>query len=222
MEHCNTLLRTDVARLLQRGRGLRSSTLPFLALLCLTLVTLEPVFAVEPSASQRAEYRRQTVELHKLAQREAWSGVERFYLSISAGAVEPSSADHVAAAHAAASRGEVHAVRDRLMSAHRLEEDREVVEWLWSIDTNFGEVEVVAAGGNPLTVERLPFDRSKAAAVAYAQDAIDSDDQFAGLLPAGRYLLGETVFVVEVGRCVSLDLDPRGRRARRVGRRGDS
>ena len=155
-------------------------------LLLVSLVT--PVWATSAveSAYDRAEVRRLSEELQKLARREAWRGVERFYQSILATPGNPSFDDHVAAAHAAASRGEFEAVRFRLVAAHNLAEDREVIEWMWFIDNSFGEVDVLAAGDRMLRVERLPFDRSKVAAVEFAQEAIQEAGRFSGLLPEGR------------------------------------
>ena len=165
-----------------------------------------------------AEYRRVTDELHKLAARDAWAGVERYYVAALETGIAPTAEDHVAGAHAAAARGDVGATRDRLLAAHALEERRDIVDWLWTIDSEYGAVDVVAGPEAALLPEVVPFDPRKAAAVAWAAGSLGATGRFQGLLPVGAYEIGGARFEVAAGRPVAMVRPPSADDAHRRGR----
>ncbi len=146
----------------------------------------------ELSAVQtRAEYVRLEQELEKLASRNAWSGVERTYTSLVATGLPLSFQDHLYGAQSARTVGDVTSARARLLVANGLQEDREVLDWLWEIDSNYG---VVYLAGDPgmvaLEAEQMPFEPDAASAVTFAQSRIEEGGLFEGYLPQGNYTFG--------------------------------
>jgi hypothetical protein len=150
------------------------------------------LFASAPSvAAEQAEYYRLTQEMEKLAQRNAWSGVERAYERILETGVTPSFEDHLFGAHAARALGDATNARVRLVAANGLREEREVIDWLYTIDNNYGRVFLAADPGTmELVPEIMPFDPHMAKAIEYAQTQIVETGMFEGLLPKGSYTFG--------------------------------
>jgi hypothetical protein len=139
----------------------------------------------------RAEYVRLQQELEKLASRNAWAGVERTYTALVATSVPPTFQDHLYGAHAARALGDVTSARQRLLAANTIKEDREVLDWLWEIDSNYGVVYLAAdAGTAELAVEAMPFEPDAASAVTFAQGRIAETGLFEGYLPQGNYTFG--------------------------------
>ncbi len=163
----------------------------------LLLTTSAPTFA--NNVVDRAEYIRLAGEIRNLADRQAWSGVERAYQAALLTQHPLAFRDHVAGAHAAAASGDVSAVRTRLHDAHQLEEDREIIEWLWNIDTDYGKVALTADVGIELVATEMSFDPARARAVAYAAEKLAETGTYQGLLPSGAYQVGDVVFFVTPG-----------------------
>jgi hypothetical protein len=148
---------------------------------------------------ERAEYVRLSTEIQSLSERNAWSGVERAYAAAMATSHPMSHRDHVAGAMAAGARGDAATTRLRLQAAHRLREDRKIVEWLWALDTRYGSVELRAQPGTVLLATERTFDPSHGRAVLFAAQSLTQAGSFAGLLPVGVYSLGEMEFEVLSG-----------------------
>jgi len=140
----------------------------------------------------QSEYRRLAEELDRLAKRNAWGGVERTFQKMLATGVTPHFEDLKIAAHAAQSTGDIGEARDRLARAATIKEDKEVLDWLWAIDSNYGPVYLA---GNPgevaLTPKTMPFDPVQARAVQYAVKQVEETGVFEGLLPKGEYTFGD-------------------------------
>ena len=152
-----------------------------------------------------AEYNRLTEEIRKLYKRQVWSGVERRYQELLVLNL-PVNSDHlVAAAWAARSEGNISSCYERLRDSARLEESREVIEWLWSIDSNFGRVEL-SLDMPPketflpaLEFERFPLEPDQRAAIGFAQDQVAETGSFTGMLPLGEYFYAGIPFRVSAG-----------------------
>ncbi|MFT5684438.1 MAG: hypothetical protein ACI8RZ_005379 [Myxococcota bacterium] len=54
---------------------------------------------------------------------------------------ELTGAQHIEGAHAAQDLGDIQDCYDRLRAAVRLEPSKELIDWLWAIDTQSGQVE---------------------------------------------------------------------------------
>lgn len=173
-----------------------------LVLLLLSLVLGPPAFAgsaadtdtdtdTPASSVDRSEYKRLREDLDRLAKRNAWVGVERTFRKMVATGVPPTFDDYKIAAHAAQNLGSIQQVRDRLVAANGIREDKEVLDWLWSIDSTYGKVFLAGdVGENTLSIKVAPFDPTQARALQFAVDEVESTGMFEGLLPKGDYLFG--------------------------------
>ena len=163
-----------------------------------------------------AEYTRLQQELEKLASRNAWAGVERTYTAMLATGATLGHNDHVAGAHSARAMGNITAARERLMRANEITEDREILDWLWEIDSNYGRVFLAADKGSKnavLSCTAMPFNPDQRRAVEFAQQLVTETGVFDGYLPQGAYQFGnpnKTPYSVQVvPRVQSVRIDTR-------------
>ena len=105
--------------------------------------------AASVSKSQRAEYIRLSQEMERLAQRNAWSGVERAYVDCVETTHPMTITDHINGAHAARAVGDVAAEAKRLRAAkvvldategYELSVEKDLIEWIAEIDKNYTHV----------------------------------------------------------------------------------
>ncbi|MBW2255496.1 MAG: hypothetical protein JRI25_12975, partial [Deltaproteobacteria bacterium] len=179
-----------------------------------------PAYAADEAA--RAEYVRLSAELKRLSEKNAWSGVERTYQAIIDTGVDPSYDDYFHAAHAVRSFGDVTAARDRLLLANEIREEREVMDWLWEIDSSYGKVALMSDPGTlELAPDSMPFHPDRAATVQFAQAQIQETGEYDGYLPEGAYTFGHFEIRV-VPRVTTVRVDARGatEQVARKGRRG--
>src|SRR5690606_35599656 len=108
--------------------------------LAITLTVPAVSYAAPGDEAAQAEYIRLSAEMKRLAERNAWEGVERTYERILATGVAPSYDDHFLAAQSSRSIGDVNGARSRLLAANDVREEREVMDWLWEIDSSYGKV----------------------------------------------------------------------------------
>jgi len=175
----------------------------------LTLAPASVAFAQTNDAAQ-AEYVRLSSEMKRLAEKNAWEGVEMTWVKLQENGVAPQYEDWYLAAQAARSAGDVTAARDRLIAANEIREEREVMDWLWEIDSSYGKVSLTADVGTlTLEPEEMPFHPDRAAAVRFAQAKVTETGAYEGYLPEGRYLFG-TFEVVVVPRVQTVMIDARG------------
>lgn len=187
-----------------------------LSLLLLLWTGTPQAFAGEPGA--HAEAVRLSVQLQSLARRDHWAGVEHVYLLALATGEPLPWQDHLAAAHAALTLGDVASARERLMLAKGAGDERTVIETLWQIDTHFTPVDLHADPGTELGVAAMPFDPQQARAVERARDQLRETGAFHGMLPLGDYALGGTWFGVtpdRLGTAVEIDTRSAGKRQSR-------
>lgn len=155
----------------------------------------------EESATKIAEYRRLSEEIQRLASRNQWSGVSRFYAQMEATGAPMMFADLVTGAHAARADGDAKAVRTRLYAASKLQEQRDVIEWLWEVDEHYGSVYLACDPEKKkrpeLAPKALPFDPNQVKAIQFAQAKVAETCLFDGLLPGGAYTFGDYTFEVK-------------------------
>jgi hypothetical protein len=173
------------------------------------------------AAAREAEYRRLRDDLRKFAEKQMWSAVERNYLRCME--LYPDTAmakgqawapptpmlqsDHLHAAQAAMTRGDLYEVRKRVVRAVRREQTAEALDWLWAIDTTYSEVDVKALPGTKLVAVKRPFDPRILRAIDFAATTLADTGHFHGLLPRLEFRVGETPLRVEGGKgLVELDL----------------
>ncbi len=149
------------------------------------------VAVASPMEDAQAEAVRLSQEIEKLAQRNAWAGVERMFKALEATGVEPSFDTWVAGAHSARASGDVSSARNRLASALTQQEDRQVVDWLSDIDVHFGRVSLACDPtlDASLDIEALPFHPEQRRSIEFAASVLGATCLFDGLLPGGHYSL---------------------------------
>ncbi|MCP4805477.1 MAG: hypothetical protein GY913_14010 [Proteobacteria bacterium] len=169
-----------------------------------------------------AEHRRLSEEMERLAQRNAWAGVERSFKELivlqESGEVITYEEWHLGA-QAARALGDMSAARDRIAQAVRLEGKEEDIAWLEQIDKNYGPVNLRSVDKESvptLTIAAMPFAADQRAALEYAQKELAEERTFKGLLPPGQYTFeaGGVVetFAVEAAQLetVTVRLTPSG------------
>lgn len=148
-----------------------------------------------------AEHQRLSAEMARLAQRNAWEGVERSYQRILELGVDPSFDDLVLASEAARHRGDIAAARARLVTASARRDDPDVIASLAEIDESYGAVVLHREkGARGLAAEEPPFRPDRRAALAHATERVEQDGAFEGYLPEGAYTLGDREFEVAAGQ----------------------
>lgn len=186
--------------------------LPLLAIL-VGLAAL-PLSARAGGTEVEAEHDRLSDEMDKLAQRQVWSGVERKYSELEKLEIELTFEDYLNGAYAARELGEVGHAYERLKNAARKNGTRDVVEWLWDIDNNYGNVELISVPSRSavLEVQEMPFDPNARKAADAAVESAKTDGIFVGMLPKGSYVFAGQPFTVEPGVSVRIEVSPKARR----------
>ena len=181
----------------------------------------------EDERATAAEYTRLRQDLQRFAERKLWDAVERTYercLSIypddaptEGGWAPPNpmeQRDHLQAAHASMARGDLYTTRQRLVRALRKAETDEALEWLWSIDTTYSEVDLKGPPGVVLVAEKRPFDPVIIGSINFAQQQLEQTGAFHGLLPRLDYRLGTERFRVRGGQGLT-EVDVGGEKQRK-------
>jgi hypothetical protein len=171
-----------------------------------SLLLLALMFSTQAAAMTAAEAEeiRLTEEMRSLARRNVWSGVDRMYRALSDLGAQLSAPQHVLGAHAAQDLGDIQACYDRLRAAARLDPTREVIDWLWAIDSTYGQVELTAEPGVSLSVTEPPIDAVQRKVIGLAAEHLATSGQFVGMLPVGEYAMGGMTLVVTSGHRTAL------------------
>lgn len=169
--------------------------------------------------TESGEYQRLSEELAALASKSAWLGVERTFQQLLTTGVKPTFEQWIRGAEAARALGDAAAVRERLIAANALQEDRSVIEWLWDIDHRYGRVVLRCDMGSHLALVPIDagIDPDIRRAIEHATAQVHDACRFDGMLPAGKYKLYDVEFVVIPSRTESVDL--RGVRIDKASRR---
>ena len=176
------------------------------------LLTLSPAHAGKDVI--QAEHERLVDEMETLVQRQVWSGVERKYKEMEKLDIELTQEDHLHGAYAARELGDMEAVYDRLKKAASIDPTKEVIDWLWEIDSNYGHVELITVPNRSteLTIDEMPFDTSQRKAVEIAIEEAKDEGTFTGMIPKGNYTFAGQPFTIEPGIGVRIEVSPRIRR----------
>ena len=190
----------------------RTRTRTRLASLLLVLA-LSAHSAVAKDEAQ-AEHDRLSDEIELLAQRQVWSGVERKYRDLERLGTTPTVDDLMFGATAAREFGDVEDCYERLQAAAKLKEDKQIVDWLWDIDHNYGHVELLTTPSRSaeLSATEMPLDPNQRKAVEAAIASAEDDGVFVGMLPKGAYTFATQSFQVDPGVAVHIEVSPRMRR----------
>ncbi|MEN0067917.1 MAG: hypothetical protein AAGA48_37655 [Myxococcota bacterium] len=165
-------------------------------------------------ACDEAEYQRLSEEQTRLAQRNAWSGVERAYQRLLKTRCELRVDQHQLGAESARVLGKTFDQLERLQLALELEDDPEARAQLESIEAAFGRVKIKGDPRRPPTLLRdvLPFAPDQQKSIEWARTLLAETGSFDGMLPAGEYVVGGELLLVEAGQPVELALPRRRNR----------
>ncbi len=183
------------------------------AWLMLATLMMSPI-AMGGGAENRAEAQRLTQEMATLADRNAWSGVSRAYNSLVAlPGVDVMLEMHLLGASAAQAEGDVNgmwACLNRAVKTDPLHED--ALMWRATLMATYGEVDLKVAksfeGEVVLLGVDIGFNPEYRNVFVAAQEALDADRGYHGLLPLGRYQFGPEKFDVVGGPLVKITLKP--------------
>lgn len=172
----------------------------------------EPVAVPVPTGPDQPEYNRLTQELEKLAERNAWAGVERTWAKLLETKIPPSFEDYGFAANAARALGDTAAARARWLAAKDLREEPMIFDALFDIDQNYGTVSLLCEPGLgwELTAAQRPFQPDRIRSMEFAAEAVTTSCAFEGMIPAGSYTFAEEAFEVRSGQ-PPVKIDARGR-----------
>jgi len=155
-------------------------------------LALAPAVSYAQSADAAAEKFRLTEEMKRLAQRNAWPGVEAKYEELIELGIPLEFTTHTLGAQSARNLGKTYEVYRRLMRAKEVKADPEVEQEVAAIDSRYGRVRLV---GNErwevmLTRPAMPFAPDERKSVEYAAMVAMESGAFEGMLPQGAYVIG--------------------------------
>jgi hypothetical protein len=175
-------------------------------LLTLAFLLFTPPSLAGSQSERDAEAIRLVAEVERLGQKLAWSGVERNYASlVELKGVTVPSPTHLVGAQAALERGDIGGAWERaqraVKSARAPQELERASAWTADFYVNYGEVHIQAfttfSGPLQLRLRDATFSPSAKAALAYAQERLNTTRSFEGFLPMGRYeIAGHTFEIV--------------------------
>lgn len=161
-------------------------------------LALSPAVA---NACDNAERLRLSDEAKKLAQRNAWSGVERTYEAMQKTRCELNFDEHFLGAQAARTLGKVFEMYERLTAAREIDPQQEIVDSLNAIETTYGRVHIKGDARRRPELNRpsMPFAPDQRKAIEWAKEVVAGTGSFRGMLPQGEYTVGDRTFTVEAG-----------------------
>ena len=170
------------------------------------MLLAQPAFA-----GPQAEYNRLQEEATKLAARNAWKGVDRVYVQLTVLAekgIPLSYSDHMMGATASKSLGSVNDTWTRVTAANEMDPTIQSFEMLAVIFANYGPVSLRIKknweGDTELVAKDLGFNPEQQRVVQQARKDLEEERNYAGLLPLGRYVLGDKKFDIVGGPLVEV------------------
>ena len=163
--------------------------------LYLLIVWLGTPAMADPVAN--AEYFRLQSEMISLADRNAWTGVEKAFRACATLQPKLTFEDYLLGAFSAQATGDIHQTRERLWSAHQIKEDKTVIDWLWNIDTQYVQIRIRTNRDETLTYTGHDFYPQMPKLLKKAQETLNLTSQFQGYLLPGTYQVGNRTFDVD-------------------------
>ncbi|TNE92298.1 MAG: hypothetical protein EP330_02225 [Deltaproteobacteria bacterium] len=166
----------------------------------LVVALAAPTAALAQSADQAEAYRLEQ-EIKRLADRNAWAGVERAYEDLVKLDAQVSVEIHNIGAQSARFLGKTYEVYSRLERALAIEQDEQNASDLAGIDAQYGRVRIK---GDPrrrpeLIRAQMPFLPDQRKSVEWAQRVVAETGSFEGMLPSGDYEIAGKAFTVAPG-----------------------
>lgn len=153
------------------------------------------------SACDEAERLRLSDELKSLAQKNAWTGVERKYTELKRTKCELKYEQHAIGAESARNLGKTFEIWERLQAANAIDAQAEVTASIAAIEESYGKVEIRGDARHraPLLRDEMPFAPDQRKSIEYAMEFIGGTGSFKGMLPLGSYRIADKDFTVEAG-----------------------
>ena len=177
-------------------------------MILMSLLMIGLVSAKELDPELAAESKRIREEMMSLAQQESWSGVERHYqqiMSLEKAGVVIEANDHMLAASAAAFRGELDELINRLEAAVATGHAEKAQVWLDTLIAQTATIEIKLQVSGAVTLKPSAFivDQSHSAALRKAEQILLRTGEFSGRLPVGTFTIVNDSytysFTVQVG-----------------------
>jgi len=166
----------------------------------LSFGALQPGLALAADCDM-AEKLRLSEEAKKLAQRNAWSGVERSFTGLVETKCELKFTEYELGAQSARYLGKSYEMYERLTRAKDLDPTSAILDLLSGLDGNYGRVEIKGdARRRPvLTRPAMPFPPDQRKSIEWAIEVVAGTGSFKGMLPVGDYVVGDIEFTVALG-----------------------
>ena len=167
-----------------------------------------------PKSASEAEYDRLVSEMGRLSKTQNWTVVNKRYVELEALGMDIHVNDLLLGAQAAQEVGDIFSAKKRVAAALIKKEKRSTREWYTQLDNEYGHVTLIAKGKGNRTLEQqtMTMDPIKGRAVSYAQQQLESDGEFIGMLPVGAYDFGGEQFVVAAEVSIHLEISPKLRK----------
>jgi hypothetical protein len=185
---------------------MRLTILILAASLCGVMGTSTPCFAQDVQDAQDAEVaakvRQIRDEMNRFAGKNAWNGVDRKYQQVIALTPNVSLELHRLGAQAARMLGKTYEMYTRLENITQLESDTTVQQEISALESSYGRVRILGNIRWTVVLSRpsMPFLPDQKSSVKYAIDELANTGSFEGMIPVGKYLIGEREVVVEAGK----------------------
>ncbi len=199
-------------RIQRRAQRLLQATV---SLFVLTL----PQHSTAGKTADAAELKRLAAEAEGLAQRGAWTGVNRSYLALAelqSKGTPVSSELHILGARAAQELGDLKETYLRLVRARQAQDglSDEIEMWIAKLDSEYQLVHIVALPSwkAPLTLvnKDMSFVPAHKSTIDKAITVLEAEREFTGLLPHGRYTVGPENFELIGGPRIEVVLKKSG------------
>lgn len=164
--------------------------------------------------AEQAEYRRLSGEMEMLGQRDQWKGVSKHFDKMIQLDVRIKEKDYLLAAQASQELGQMRAAVNHLRAAFEINPSKRTLNWLSEIEESYGNVELrLLTKGEPnLKVHGHYVDPIKRNVITVAQQSLEENREFVGMLPKGTYTFIDYEFEVQSGVAIHLELSPKLRR----------
>lgn len=159
-----------------------------------------PTVALAQNVDQAEAYRVEQ-EIKRLAERNAWAGVESAYEELLKLDAQVSVEIHNVGAQSARFLGKTYEVYQRLERANAIEPTDQTTADLEGFNLSYGRVRIKGSARRraELTREAMPFPPDQRKSIEWAQRVVAETGSFEGMLPLGEYGVAGTTFTVVAG-----------------------
>ena len=168
----------------------------------------------EAKSAEEAEYDRLLSEMTKFSKTQSWSGVNKRFGEMEKLGLEIGANELLMAAQASQGLGDIYQAKDRVSRALLLKEKKSTRKWYTQLNNNYGQVTLIARNKSARSLDQLQItmDPVQRQAIVFAQESLENNGEFRGLLPLGEYNFGGQVFVVKPDMDIHLEISPRLKR----------